>query len=377
MSQSRFVLKQIHVRLGSSNGSELTRYIAKSKLDNEREGKGARPIFTERDDNLTVSQARKYLSIIGDSLNKEDVLHYVLSFASEREYELLGDSEEVRRSETARYLRASLQNSFAQIGTLGMRWAAAVHRNTDNPHLHLILNKNAVNKKTGHLIRINRFPSPLIAHNRVLPDGGRIFSYGTIISNFAEKVDMRLRERTRFLQVENILNNVRFTRELLSPEILKRREPTKEEMLIGDWLMAEIKAARLNEIFAFKGVKTSDIRAGFADEMKANESNESNKRLSSLREEVHRIDRDSLARDGIILPAFIDSESLCDALVDTPLGTRVTSLNGTESFEKTPHKELSLDAERQPHPNTIEFTKEQTERTKEVEQKTRSHTHLL
>jgi hypothetical protein len=77
MNGSRFVLKQIHVR--GAGKSDLTRYVAKSKLDAAREGRNPRELFTQTADNLTSLTAQEWLSITGGALEKCDVLHYVLS----------------------------------------------------------------------------------------------------------------------------------------------------------------------------------------------------------------------------------------------------------------------------------------------------------
>lgn len=190
MNQSRFILKQIHV--GKTGNSDLTRYISKSKLDHEREGEKARPLFSEHEDGLTAMQAKKFLSITGGELEKTDVLHYVLSFSNEKEFESLGCDEETRRREVAITLRESIREALASIGVAEMRWVAGLHRNTDNPHLHILFNKNAIEKETGELIRVAKLPASLVAHNTRQHDGTREFSYGIIINSFAEQVDARV-----------------------------------------------------------------------------------------------------------------------------------------------------------------------------------------
>src|SRR5947209_6462632 len=124
-----------------------------------------------------------------------------------------------------------------------MRWVAGVHLNTDNPHVHLLLNKNAILRETQDLIRIPKLTAPLIAHYRLQPDKMRVFSYGTVINSFAAQVDARHRDRARFLQYESPLRTVKFTRELLTSETLRTRQPTDEEKLIGLWIVTEMEAA--------------------------------------------------------------------------------------------------------------------------------------
>lgn len=116
MGNSRFVLKQAHVR--GTGSSDLTRYVAKSKLHEGREGKSARPLFTDRSDNLTSGEARKWLSITGGALLRADVLHYILSFEDAREYQLLGDEVDERRMEIARYVRRALADGFKKLAWL-------------------------------------------------------------------------------------------------------------------------------------------------------------------------------------------------------------------------------------------------------------------
>lgn len=317
MSQSRFVFKQVQMR--GTGASDLTRYVAKGKLDREREGKGARPLFTDRADDLTATEARKWLSVTGGMLDRADVLHYVLSFESAREYELLGDGEDERRRETVAYLRRSLDTALQVIGIAEMRWVAGIHRNTDNPHIHLLLNKNAIQKASGDLTRVARLPAPLIAHHEVQRDGERIFTYGAIINSFAAQVDTRHRERTRFLQFETPLRSVQFTRELLTPETLQRRQPTTEEIIIGDWIVAEINAVRPPQNFrALAAVEKAQSHESFAVD-------DSRSKLLSLREEVTKFDRAVVERGQPLLSAFVSTQDLRALLINPLPGARLIS----------------------------------------------------
>lgn len=105
MSQSRFVIKPVPVRGASS---DLTRYVAKSKLHNEREGRDPRPLFTDTHDDLSFWDARKWLSITNSKLESRDVLHYVLSFEHPKDYERLGKDARERAATVRSALRHSL-----------------------------------------------------------------------------------------------------------------------------------------------------------------------------------------------------------------------------------------------------------------------------
>jgi hypothetical protein len=310
MSNSRFVLKQIPVR--GAGASDLARYVAKSKLDSAREGKRARSLYTADADRLTFREARTWLSVTSGALLKSDLLHYVLSFENAREYELLGKDDEERERETVTFLRRSLTASLREIGIEEMHWVVGIHRNTDNPHIHLLLNKNAIQSETSDLVRVPRLPAPVIAHYTKTPEGEREFSYGLFIKLFAAEVDARHRERIRFLQFENALRTVAFTPELLAPEVLRARRPTGEERLIGRWLIAEIETARPPQSLRIGRAYDSLQETKINDEL--NMEADSQFSLADLRKQALNLDRASLERGEGLLPAFIETDALRDVL---------------------------------------------------------------
>jgi hypothetical protein len=193
VSKSRFVLKP--ARVEGSASSDLTRYIAKSKLDKRREGEHARPLFNDERDDLTFWEARKWLSITGGALPREDVLHYVLSFEVVKDYESLGKTDAERMAEVRAYLRRALTKAARQAGLESWRWAAGIHLNKPHPHVHLLINKNVVEARIGELRRVEKLPPPLVAHYKNRTDETREFDYGTIINSFAADVDARVRDR--------------------------------------------------------------------------------------------------------------------------------------------------------------------------------------
>lgn len=193
MSKSRFVLKP--ARVGGSASSDLTRYIAKSKLDKTREGERSRLLFNGERDDLSFWEARKWLSITGGELPREDVLHYVLSFEAVEEYEALGKTDAERMAHVRAYLSNSLAKAAQEIGVKSWRWAAGIHLNKPHPHVHILINKNVIDGQSGELRRVEKLPPPLVAHYRNRQDKTREFHYGTIINSFTAELDARLRER--------------------------------------------------------------------------------------------------------------------------------------------------------------------------------------
>ena len=331
MSNSRFVLKQAHVR--GTGSSDLVRYVARSKLHEEREGKTARLLFTDRADNLTISEAQKWLSITGGRLQKEDVLHYILSFEDGREYKLLGNKREERQAEITHYVRRALVEGFKEIDVEEMRWVAGLHLNTGNPHVHLLLNKHAISRETQDLTRIPKLTAPLIAHYRLQPDKTRVFSYGTIINSFAAQVDVRHRDRARILQYESPLRSVKFTRELLSLETLRTRQPTVEERLIGSWIVAEMEAARGLKSLRIKSQSQKDSTTKIAHEAQREKTVQSD--LTALRTEVARLDHIELLRGQKPLAAFIETEDLRSILTSPLRGLIIATDEKSLRLEKT------------------------------------------
>lgn len=345
MSNSRFVLKQAHVR--GTGASDLVRYVAKSKLHEGQEGKMVRPLFTEHEDNLTISEAQKWLSITGGALQKEDILHYILSFSDAREYKLLGDGRDESRSEIARYVRRSLAAGFSEIGIGETRWTAGLHLNADNPHIHLLLNKHAIHRETKDLTRLSRFPSALVPHHTLQPDGTKAFSSGTIINTFATLVDERHRNRIRFIQYESPLRSVKFIRELLAPDTLSKRQPTDAERLVGAWIVAEIEAARAPKNLSLKSLFEHDSAAKKSYRTHADGAPKHS--LTELRTEVARLDRASSLKGEPLLAAFIETETLRGILTDPPRGMTTAAREIDLRLEKVLDHESTRLLERNKH----------------------------
>src|SRR6266536_6228333 len=83
----------------ASGASGVTRYIAESKRNPEKEGladKEPRPLFSETQDGLTFVEANQILQIPTDTqAQSEDLTHVVISLEKE-DFEKLGDTREER-----------------------------------------------------------------------------------------------------------------------------------------------------------------------------------------------------------------------------------------------------------------------------------------
>jgi len=228
--------------------------------------------------------------------------------------------------------------------------AARQARNTDNPHIHLLLNKNGIGGDTKDLVRVPRLAAPIIAHHTKTPDGRREFSYGSLINSFAAQLDAKHRDRSRFLQVENALRTVSFTRALLSPDTLNKRPPTDDEQYVGKWLVAEIEAAyppKINEARRAKDCLREGKNRG---EWKP-EADEQRK-LMDLRESIALLDSKAQERGDEPTPAFIETEVLRRILIAPQHGLSVMA------HERNPHLE---------QPRSHDLTNRQLEHIKSMQ----------
>ena len=107
---------------GGSSSSGVARYIAESKRDEEREGKGARLLFNFKDERLTYRAANRLLSPDRDGPSQRDIIHLVISPAK-GEYERLGSNEEERMAafreatrETMKDVEKALRKYFGKRG---------------------------------------------------------------------------------------------------------------------------------------------------------------------------------------------------------------------------------------------------------------------
>jgi len=278
MSKSRFVLKQASV--GASGASDLTRYVAKNSLDHKREGDKARPLFTERDNDLSHWEARKFLSINGGELEREDLLHYVLSFEQPEDFLQLGETDKERSQEVREMVRHALTSGAQNIGIDTWRWVAGIHLNKPHPHVHILINKHAISQRTNDLTRITKLTPPLVAHYRQNPNGGREFDYGVILNSFSKDVDERIHQRRLSLEKEREkalakeATKLRDDRLVLAQAMLARHEV---ERLVGvishgktrndtghSRLEKQLEAARIRD--EILQVRVGEIRVNFREQ---------------------------------------------------------------------------------------------------------------
>lgn len=140
------VIVSVQAKRGSSRG--LVHYIAHSKLDPEREPQSSREVFNAFADNLSVKSANNSMRVgLAKGRPSNDELHHlVLSFRSD-DYQKLGADEVRRRRSLKEITRAAMKSLETAANAERLLWTAAVHRNTENPHVHIAIQKQYLSKE--------------------------------------------------------------------------------------------------------------------------------------------------------------------------------------------------------------------------------------
>jgi len=184
---------------GGSGASCATRYISERARDPEREGKEPRALFSDQDDELTYRSADHTLSGSG-SPDKEDVLHLAVSFQP-GDFERLGATDEERKKELREIAREAMRAVARDLQAEALSWVAGIHLNTSHPHLHLVLNKDHQNSKTGKTERLSSLPRKLLPRREKGGERQDQVVPGPLITRFEEALDHRL-ERIQELKIE-------------------------------------------------------------------------------------------------------------------------------------------------------------------------------
>ena len=314
MSNSRVIFDVKPHPKSAGGRSELARYMAKSKLDREREGTAPRPLFGERGDNLTYWQAEQLITRGHGIPLKEDVKHTVLSLRP-RDFELLGDADTERRSHVQEIARLIVRAIREEAGVSYLEWYGVTHLNEPNPHTHLGLGKNVIDRLRGRPARLEHIPETLLTRNKTNERGERETVPGGVSRIVASELDRRHRERVRYLQIEErddaqqAQKKVRLTRQLVTPRTLRERLPTTDERTVGHWLIAEFEAIFV-PVEAEKASQKRDEERQQEETNRDGRERERRQELKHLRAEVMRLDREHLLRGDGEVSAYLEPDEL-------------------------------------------------------------------
>ena len=225
----------VSVQSQSKSSRGLVHYIAHSKIDPSRERIGSRHLFNDRSDAINVQQVNFSLKL-GVSSNRplnEDLMHLVISLRPE-DFKKLGADEKERRKSLREIARASMRGLEKTVGAESLDWAAAIHRNTDNPHVHIAISKRFISLEKDAHEMFKRFPTSALPHYE-LRDQKRVFVPGVLMDTATRKMDEIIgrNQAKEHAEPEHILPDGKLVdktteRPAISQEIRKPKQPIHE-----------------------------------------------------------------------------------------------------------------------------------------------------
>jgi hypothetical protein len=247
---------------GGSGVSRATRYISRRERDVVREGSAPRKLFSEKEDALGFFQANRILGN-GEDPKAEDVLHLVISLEKEADFQSLGADEDSRLQALREATRSSMKWMAEELKTNDLRWVAGVHRNTDNPHIHLLIHRDYTPQDTGRIRRLKTLPKEMRVSWRKAADGTRQTDPGGLSLTFGNLLDKRIEQ----------------ARDTTNPRSSFPTDPPqiayKDRVLLGRALIAEDKINRLEKMrndnlqfgdrYRYEFTNGRNLRRGFSE----------------------------------------------------------------------------------------------------------------
>jgi len=238
---------------GGGQASQAARYIAYRERDEEREGKEPRPLFSAKENSLSFWKAERVLTE-DRTPAKDEVTHIAVSFREE-DYERLGHDEPSRQRALIEVSREAVSEIAGELQAGDLHWVAGIHRNTDHPHLHLLVHRSYLDRETSHEKRLNRLPEEMLAHRAVAENGVEKIHPGSFSQAFETALD-RAQERAR----RTAQPREQVDRDVAESRSGERPESRKEQLAPPDERLLE--AARRNPSIAGRELTQEIILCG-------------------------------------------------------------------------------------------------------------------
>ncbi|MFN0139216.1 MAG: relaxase MobL [Pyrinomonadaceae bacterium] len=187
------VIASVQSKRGSSRG--LIHYLAHSKIDGSKEPEKGREIFNAFTEHLTVQSANNFLkSDCGKGRpSNNDLHHLVLSF-KQADFLQLGSNDEERKRRLKIVTRFAISQLEKSLHSERLAWAAAVHLNTANPHVHIAIQKQYLTNDLQSR-SLNKIPREALPHFELI-DGEKQIVDGILIESAKMKLTEFVSERT-------------------------------------------------------------------------------------------------------------------------------------------------------------------------------------
>lgn len=242
------VIASVQSRRGSSRG--LVHYIAHSKIDTTRELEKGRELFNAFADELSVKSANNSIKadIRSGRPSNDELHHLVLSFRAD-DYRALGTSQKERRAALKEATRAAMTRLENALDADRISWAAAVHLNTENPHVHIAMQKEFVARdlETRFLTKIPREALPHFERH----EGEKTLTPGILIEAATEKMEQLIagrRERVRsrdMAQTRNKSGSLSHGKTDGQTDSEGRRKTEEERDILRRGILAEYELRRI------------------------------------------------------------------------------------------------------------------------------------
>lgn len=186
------IVVSIQSKRGSAHG--LVNYIANSKIDPSKERPNGRELFNDFASNLSLESANNSLKV---ALSKTRVgngqLHHLVLSFRESDYRKLAGSEKERQTALKAITRASVDGLKEHLKAEKLSWVAALHLNTENPHVHIALHKEYISKSFDNC-HLTKIPREALPHNEIL-NKEKVFVQGIFAHAAEVKMDSVLAQK--------------------------------------------------------------------------------------------------------------------------------------------------------------------------------------
>ncbi len=187
------IIVSVQAKRASSRG--LLHYIAHSKTDTTKEPK-TREIFSEYSDKLAVEKANEFLKAKTSAKRpSNDELHHLVISLKPEDYDRLGEDEKEKQKSLKKITRHAMKKFKESIGADKLAWAAGIHLNTDNPHVHIAVQKEFFDKNLEKK-NLSKIPVELLPHYEKDGDEKK-FAPGILIEAAGEKLDEIMLEKVK------------------------------------------------------------------------------------------------------------------------------------------------------------------------------------
>lgn len=217
--------------------SSLSRYIATSKVDRDREHlneSGVRPLFSGQQDDLTFKEADLTLNPTNRQLEKEEIIHVVIS-PEPGSLDRAGEDEGERQKTFREAIRDMMREMQRELKVKCLSWIAGLHENTRTPHAHVAISRWALDSVTEKLRYIKHLPKSLLPHNTEDAAGVKRFLTGKIAEVFVSSL-VRMLKPIRSVHLFDSLPGIDISRSIASRYAQMLRDPTPEQLTVGRWL---------------------------------------------------------------------------------------------------------------------------------------------